>query len=77
MADDLDAQAIAEDLAPWRDKRVGTIRSARGERLGNGRVRTEQRDEAVSMCGDLLEGDGHGSGVGVILCGMHRADEPA
>ena len=29
------------------------------------------------MRGDLVEGDGDGSGVGVITPGMHRADEPA
>ena len=35
MADDLDAQRLAEDLAPRRDERISEIGSARGERLGD------------------------------------------
>ena len=33
MAHDLDAQTVAEDLAPWCDERVGEVGATHGERL--------------------------------------------
>jgi hypothetical protein len=35
MADDLDAQGVAEDLAPRRDERIGKVGATRSESLGD------------------------------------------
>ena len=35
MADDLNAQGVAEDLAPRHDERIGKVGATRGEGLGD------------------------------------------
>ena len=74
MAHDLDAQGLAEDLAPRRDESVGEVGSMHSKCLDNGRVRTEERDESVGMCGDLVERCGDAACVTAI--GMDGGEQP-